>query len=31
MVIVKAPPDVQRMFDLLALDERLTFVERPAA
>jgi anti-anti-sigma factor len=31
MVVVKAPPDVQRMFDLLALDERLTFVERPAA
>ena len=31
MVIVKAPPDVQRMFDLLALDEKLTFVERPAS
>jgi anti-anti-sigma factor len=31
MVIIKAPPDVQRMFDLLDLDERLTFVERPAA
>jgi anti-anti-sigma factor len=31
MLIVKAPEDVQRMFDLLALEERLTFVEqRPA-
>ena len=31
MVVVKAPADVQRMFDLLDLGERLTFVERPAA
>ena len=30
MLVVKAPSEVQRMFDLLALDERLTFVERPA-
>jgi anti-sigma B factor antagonist len=31
MQIVKAPADVQRMFDLLGLDERLTFVDqRPA-
>jgi anti-sigma B factor antagonist len=30
-VVVKAPSDVQRMFDLLGLDQRLTFIEqRPA-
>ena len=31
LLIVKAPPPVQRMFDLAALDDRLTFTERPPA
>ena len=29
LLIVKAPPQVQRMFDLAGLDDRLTFTERP--
>jgi anti-anti-sigma factor len=29
LVIIKAPPDVQRMFDLAGLPERLTFREPP--
>ncbi len=29
LLIVKAPTQVQRMFDLAALDDRLTFIERP--
>ena len=28
LVIVKAPPEVQRIFDLTSLDATLTFVER---
>jgi anti-sigma B factor antagonist len=31
LVVVKAPANVQRMFDLARLDDRLTFVERPPA
>ena len=31
LLIVKAPPQVQRMFDLAGLDDRLTFTERPPA
>ena len=30
LVIVKAPPPVQRMFDLAGLDEKLTFQDPPA-
>lgn len=30
LVVIKAPPEVQRMFDLAGLDEKLTFQE-PAA
>jgi len=30
LVIVRAAPEVQRMFDLAGLDERLTFQEPPA-
>jgi anti-anti-sigma factor len=29
LVIIKAPPDVQRMFDVAGLPERLTFREPP--
>ena len=29
LLFVKAPPQVQRMFALAGLDERLTFTERP--
>ena len=31
LLIVKAPPHVQRMFDLAGLGDRLTFTERPPA
>ena len=31
LLVVKAPPQVQRMFDLAGLDEKLTFVEQPPA
>jgi anti-sigma B factor antagonist len=31
LVVIKAEPDVQRMFDLLGLDDKLTFRERPPA
>ena len=30
LVVIKAPPDVQRMFDLAGLDEKLTFAPPPA-
>jgi len=31
LLVVKAPPPVQRMFDLAGLDDKLTFVEQPPA
>jgi anti-anti-sigma factor len=31
LVVIKAPPKVQRMFDLARLDDKLTFVEQPPA
>jgi anti-sigma B factor antagonist len=31
LAVVKAPPDVQRMFDLVGLEDRLTFVDHPPA
>ena len=31
LLVVKAPPQVQRMFDLAGLDDKLTFVEQPPA
>jgi len=31
LVIVKAPPEVQRIFDLTSLDDTLTFKEHPGA
>ena len=29
LVVIKAPPDVQRMFDLARLEDRLTFEDSP--
>jgi anti-anti-sigma factor len=31
LVVIKAQPQVQRMFDLACLDDKLTFVEQPPA
>jgi len=31
LLVVKAPPEVQRMFDLARLDHKLTFIEQPPA
>ena len=31
LVVVKAPPDVQRIFDLMGLEDTLTFQEHPGA
>jgi anti-sigma B factor antagonist len=31
LLVVKAPPEVQRMFDLASLERKLTFIERPPA
>jgi anti-sigma B factor antagonist len=31
LVVIKAPPQVQRMFDLAGLDDKLTFAEQPPA
>jgi anti-anti-sigma factor len=31
LVVIKAPPQVQRMFDLAGLDKKLTFAEQPPA
>ena len=30
LVVIKAPPDVQRMFDLVGLEDKLTFRPPPA-